>query len=289
MYFDTEKDGRMMFAIPRDGKTYVGTTDTFYKGDIVSPRMTKADRDYIIDAVNYMFPEVKLTVNDVESSWSGLRPLIHEEGKSASEISRKDEIFFSQSGFISIAGGKLTGYRKMAEKIVNIVAKDLGINKPCTTDKIPLSGGDFGGAENFASFVEEKVKVGVALGLSKNEAEKLIHLYGTNVNEVFHIIRTRGTEGEKYGLSKEVFASLVYSLENEMVTTAVDFFNRRTSAIFFNIAWVEQWKNPVLQYMKDHCHWTKEQYNYNKNKLEEEIEHATTPVDEEEKVESMSI
>ena len=72
-----------------------------------------------------MFPDVKLTVKDVISSWAGLRPLIYEDGKSASELSRKDEIIVSPSGLLSIAGGKLTGYRLMAKKVADIAARDL--------------------------------------------------------------------------------------------------------------------------------------------------------------------
>lgn len=75
VYFDTP-DGRMVFAIPRNGKTYVGTTDTFYNEDPVSPKMTSSDRSYIIQAINYMFPDVKICEEDIESSWAGVRPLI---------------------------------------------------------------------------------------------------------------------------------------------------------------------------------------------------------------------
>ena len=122
VYFDTE-DGRMVFAIPRDGKTYAGTTDTFYDQDPINPKMTEQDRNYIIEAIHDMFPSVKITGDDVESSWAGVRPLIYEEGKDPSEISRKDEIWESKSGLITIAGGKLTGYRKMAENVVNRIVR----------------------------------------------------------------------------------------------------------------------------------------------------------------------
>ena len=77
VYFDTP-DGRMVFAIPRDGKAYVGTTDTFYSEDPINPRMSEEDRRYILDAIHYMFPSVEVTEKDVESSWAGIRPLIHE-------------------------------------------------------------------------------------------------------------------------------------------------------------------------------------------------------------------
>ncbi|WJH35645.1 glycerol-3-phosphate dehydrogenase/oxidase [Paenibacillus sp. CC-CFT747] len=74
VYFDTP-DKRMVFAIPREGKTYIGTTDTNYTGDIENPRMTAADRDYLLEAANGMFPSLELAPDDVESSWAGLRPL----------------------------------------------------------------------------------------------------------------------------------------------------------------------------------------------------------------------
>ncbi|MCK9911577.1 glycerol-3-phosphate dehydrogenase, partial [Microbacteriaceae bacterium K1510] len=85
---------------------------------------------------------------DITSTWAGLRPLIHEDGKSPSELSRKDEIFHSPTGLITIAGGKLTGFRKMAERVVDLVMKQLSQEEarectPCTTDRIVLSGGNF--------------------------------------------------------------------------------------------------------------------------------------------------
>ena len=122
VYFDVP-DGRMMFAIPRGKVTYFGTTDTNFQKDKNTVETSIVDVSYLIEAVNNMFPEINLTIADIQSSWAGLRPLIHEEGKSASELSRKDEIFVSDTKLISIAGGKLTGYRKMAERIVDLVAK----------------------------------------------------------------------------------------------------------------------------------------------------------------------
>lgn len=94
VYFDTP-DGRMVFAVPRDGKTYVGTTDTVFRDDPAHPLISEADRNYVIDAVNGMFPDIQIDAEDVESGWAGIRPLIHEEGKSPSEISRKDEVWVS--------------------------------------------------------------------------------------------------------------------------------------------------------------------------------------------------
>ncbi|CAJ1002041.1 MULTISPECIES: glycerol-3-phosphate dehydrogenase/oxidase [Brevibacillus] len=275
VYFDTP-DGRMAFAIPRAGKTYVGTTDTPYDGDLAHPVMTVEDRDYLLSAIHYMFPEVGIRAEDIEASWAGIRPLIYEEGKSASEISRKDEVFRSPSGLITIAGGKLTGYRKMAEKVVNIVAQELGVQAGCTTDRIALSGGKVGGSAGFASFVARKTEEGMAAGLSREEAERLVRRYGSNIDRLFAIIRERGQEAKRHQMSLEVFTSLVYALEEEMAVTPVDFLLRRTSSLLFDIAWAKRWKEPILSFMKQYGNWSAEQADAYRRELEQQI-HDMTP------------
>lgn len=274
VYFDTP-DGRMAFAIPRAGKTYVGTTDTPYDADLAHPVMTAEDRDYLLAAIDYMFPEVGIQAEDIEASWAGIRPLIFEEGKSASDISRKDEVFRSPSGLITIAGGKLTGYRKMAEKVVNIVAQELGVKAPCTTDRIPLSGGKVGGSAGFASFVGKKTEEGMSLGLGREEAERLVRRYGSNVDRLFAIIRERGREAARHRLSLEVYASLVYALEEEMAMTPVDFLLRRTSSLLFDIEWANRWKEPVLNFMKWYGNWSAERTDAYRRELERQIRDMT--------------
>ncbi|WEG17581.1 glycerol-3-phosphate dehydrogenase/oxidase [Alkalihalophilus pseudofirmus] len=283
VYFDTEKDGRMIFAIPRDGKTYVGTTDTYYEADIAHPRMTIADRDYILEAANFMFPSLHLTPEDVESSWTGLRPLIYEEGKSASEVSRKDEVFTSDSGLLSIAGGKLTGYRKMAERVVDDVCKKLSIKAVCQTDSITLSGGHVGGIDQFQAFLEQQTREGVRLGLSENTAYGLSKLYGSNVTKVYACLRQTKRHAEAFHLPKELLAQLRYGIEEEMVATPLDFFNRRTGALFFNIQWVIEHKEAVLRYMKSVFEWSEEEAAMHEEELNREIHFARTPVADENK------
>jgi glycerol-3-phosphate dehydrogenase len=287
VYFDTPfNDGRMMFAIPRAGKTYVGTTDTNYKGSITHPRMTTEDREYILKASNFMFPDLNLVPNDVESSWVGLRPLIHEEGKDPSEISRKDEIFLSDSGLITIAGGKLTGYRKMAESVVNLVLTQLSGNSKgyptCSTDRITLSGGHVGGSAGYQSFIQAKVAEGMKLGLTKVEAEKLVTRYGSNISHLYDVIKKSGHEAKELGLSLEVYASLLYGIQHEMVTTLTDFFSRRTSALLFDIKWVQKWKEPVCKYMSTTLGWSKEEELRHREDLENQIHDAVVPLDHEE-------
>ncbi|WP_408009798.1 FAD-dependent oxidoreductase [Pseudalkalibacillus sp. A8] len=280
IYFDTP-DGRMVFAIPRDGKTYVGTTDTTYDSDITTPRMTYEDREYVLNAIDFMFPDLKITAEDVESSWAGLRPLIHEEGKDPSEISRKDEIFISDSGLITIAGGKLTGYRKMAASIVNLVSEQLseegfGTYPGCKTKHLPISGGDVGGSTNFQAFKKEKAEQGVRLGLDENLAKILVQRYGSNIDHVYDIYTSLEDEGS---MPKYLQAILQYSIDTEMASKPIDFFIRRTGALFFDIEWVYKWRRPVIERMAVQLGWTNEEKQRYEAELQEHLTHSTTPLD----------
>ncbi|MCM3726141.1 glycerol-3-phosphate dehydrogenase/oxidase [Neobacillus cucumis] len=283
VYFDTP-DGRMMFAIPRDGKTYVGTTDTFYDRDIVHPKITVNDRRYIINAIHYMFPDVQINDEDIESSWAGVRPLIHEEGKNPSDISRKDEIWKSDSSLITIAGGKLTGYRKMAETVVDLLVEQFnaeeGIKYPgCLTKVLPISGGDVGGSKNFEHYVGENMSKGLKAGLSIEEAEQLTRLYGSNVETVFNLLEKNLEDYKLYRMPRTLFASLIYGIEEEMAVTPVDFFYRRTGAILFNIDSVKKWKKQVIDYMEKRFNWTEQDKNSYSLALEEALKAAELPVD----------
>ncbi|WP_108670259.1 glycerol-3-phosphate dehydrogenase/oxidase [Peribacillus acanthi] len=283
VYFDTP-DGRMVFAIPRNGKTYVGTTDTFYGEDPKYPTMTSDDRSYILESIHYMFPDVSVTERDVESSWAGVRPLIHEDGKDPSEISRKDEIWISDSGLITIAGGKLTGYRKMAETVVDQVADEMKSNRyklfsSCQTKTLPISGGDVGGSKNLQKYIEEQVKLGVEAGLSSKEAKEMAHTYGSNVGKVFELIKKHQRVAAKFGLPLEVFGKLEYSIREERIATPVDFFLRRTGTLLFDIYWALTWKDKVIEYMTNAFGWNKEQKQLYIDDLMREIRNAQNPID----------
>jgi glycerol-3-phosphate dehydrogenase len=279
IYFDTP-DGRMVFAIPRDGKTYVGTTDTDYTGDTVHPLVSEEDRDYILAASNGMFPDLKLTAEDVESSWAGLRPLIYEEGKSPSEVSRRDEIFVSPSGMITIAGGKLTGYRKMAETVTNLLATKLqeagrGTFKSCSTKTLPISGGDVGGSRQFPSYINKMTEAGVKLGLSKDAAEKLVRRYGSNVTVIHDLIRTEKGIVNSPDLPPELRAELLYAIEEEMAVKPVDFLMRRTGAILFDMDWARRWKEAVIDCMANWLAYSDEQKRQYTQELELEMAAAS--------------
>ncbi|MBU8731650.1 glycerol-3-phosphate dehydrogenase/oxidase [Cytobacillus oceanisediminis] len=284
VYFDTP-DKRMVFAIPRDGKTYVGTTDTFYNSNPVNPKMTADDRTYIINAINFMFPSVKIVEDDIESSWAGVRPLIWEEGKDPSEISRKDEIWESDTGLLTIAGGKLTGYRKMAETIVDLLAEKFKQESNRTfsgsiTKTLPISGGNVGGSSKFQEFVRFQTEKGTSIGLSAEQSRHLVKMYGSNVGIIFNMIETKRSEAENYGLPIVLWAKLKYAIEHEMAATPVDFFNRRTGALLFDIETVRNYQKQVISYMADAFKWDIAAGNNFENQLNQELSFAVKPADQ---------
>lgn len=247
VYFDVP-DGRMIFAIPRGRITYVGTTDTNYDSDKDDVRTDLADAIYLISAVNNMFPSIELEMSDIESSWAGLRPLIHEEGKSASELSRKDEIFTSDSGLISIAGGKLTGYRKMAERAVNRIARKLEEDHSieldeCRTDQIPLCGSDFTKFKQVKKYIEEVASKLEPEGFQHYDAWYLVTNYGRQTDRILENYRNLKDKDPHWRLMK---AELHFGLEHEMIQNPMDFLIRRTGRLYFDIHSVRQYQDKVI-------------------------------------------
>jgi glycerol-3-phosphate dehydrogenase len=248
VYFDVP-DGRMMFAIPRGHVVYLGTTDTSYYDSLEQPKATREDVDYILSSVNSMFPTVQLGEKDVISSWAGLRPLIHEAGKSPSELSRKDEIFVSEGGLISIAGGKLTGYRKMAARVCDRVAKWLQAYRGKTTqaaatEQISLCNNAFANreaVENYTAQVAERIAPD---GLDKAYAQFLVFNFGAATDTIlttFDNIKSQHTDIQV----AMALAELDYCYHNEMVATLSDFLIRRTGRLYFHRRTVEPLVRPL--------------------------------------------
>lgn len=257
LYFDTY-DERMIFVIPREGKTYIGTTDTFYNGDKLNPSISDDDKMYLLKCVNDYFTGHSLKPADIESCWSGIRPLIRKPGKKPSEISRKDEIFVWRSGLISIAGGKLTAYRKMAQEIVDLLAKKISKTEKrklpaCSTSHILLSGGKTG---NFSEFVKIKIPALTALGLSVEEATSLVNRYGSEIDELYTIMENlKEKEDPAHNLTLVLRAELLYAIHQEMCFTPSDFFIRRTGMLYFDIDSVKKYKTALINYMREILGW----------------------------------
>lgn len=275
-YFDVPQDNRMLFAVPRQRSTYIGTTDTEFKGDKNHVMANQEDVDYLLKGVNSMFPSLHLTTKDVESSWAGLRPLIFEEGKNASEMSRKDEIFESETGLISIAGGKLTGYRKMAERILDRVSQRMKerykISFPDTdTATIVLTGGPFKDKKDVKRYIKT-IQQQLPADLSDNAAEYLVSNYGKQTEIILKHMTSFSNDSAEIALAR---AELKFTVENEAVHTAMDFFNRRTGRLYFNLPSIAPVKTAIMADLQKYFNWNEAHLAQEERALEIAIEEAS--------------
>ena len=215
-----------------------------------------------------MFPSVRLKKEDVVSSWAGLRPLIHEDGKAPSELSRKDEIFISQSGLISIAGGKLTGYRKMSERILKEIKKKNDIYRlsqpigPSKTKAIKVSGNPFDSEKAMTDFLENLCN---QYPDHKKEVRRLFFRYGSNTQTILEETLHRMNTLQVPFAEAIQFAEVKYGIEEEMVHTLSDFAIRRTGMLYFEPHRLQDSLESIAANMQEVCGWSEE-------KMAEEIQ-----------------
>jgi glycerol kinase len=278
LYFDVP-DGRMIFAIPRGKVTYVGTTDTNYSGSLDRVVVTKDDIHYLLDAINNTFPDITLQETDTESSWAGLRPLIHEEEKDPSELSRKDETFISNSGLISIAGGKLTGYRKMAQRVNDTVLKQLKEKyaekfEDSRTEHIALTSHAMRNSKEVANYQKNLTETLESLGVEDAEYKGwyLTTTYGKQAELIKKKINYfRDADANDRLLRAELWYSVYY----EMTNSLADFFVRRTGRLYFDINTVTQYRQIAVEDFVNYLDWTETRVQQENKKLDELIYDAT--------------
>jgi len=230
--FQSPIDGRVMFVLPWGQHTYVGTTDTDFSGSPAEVRADAADVDYLLKSANSVFPEAALTHADVVSSWAGIRPLLAPRKGAGSEsaTSREHEIWWDRSGLLSIAGGKLTTYRVMAEQVVDRAAKRLktahGVESGVSpTEHLPLPGTP---AEPWPEFDKRIRADALALGLDDDAGYHLARAYGEDADEILSAVRAdpslggRIAEGFPY-----LWAEVPHAVRREMAMTLEDLLIRR--------------------------------------------------------------
>lgn len=228
------RDNRVQFAIPGRGYVYAGTTDTDFEGSLDEPGVTAADVDYMLETLDFHFPEARIGADDVTATWSGLRPLIYEEGKSASEVSREHAIPEIEPGFFSVEGGKLTTYRVVAAQAVDLVSPHMRRGRPgldleaCRTRREPLPGGR--GIRSEADLDEWTARTGEMLGLDAARARHLVETYGSRVQAVLPWVeREPAPLGEQL---PQTWGELQYVIEHEDVRDLEDIFLRRTEVYY---------------------------------------------------------
>lgn len=219
---------RFLFVIPWLGRTLIGTTDTDYDGDLDDPAATTEETNRVLESAARQFPAANLSAADCISAFAGLRPLVSSQGASTAKLSRKEDLFEGESGLITIIGGKLTTYRRMAERTVDIVARKLEsnprMNRRSLTEQIELAGGRLE-----RDIREEAERAAIAYGVSVETATHLIETYGGNYRAVLEIasesdeLKSPLTSGLPH-----IEAEVIYAARAEMIVTVEDFLARRT-------------------------------------------------------------
>jgi glycerol-3-phosphate dehydrogenase len=219
-------DRRSMFAIAWGPQTILGTTDTAYHGPLNALALTAEDLDYVLAAGNAVFNN-GLGADDVVSAWVGVRPLLREgeatEGDILSDMSRRHTLLDGPAGVVTITGGKLTTYRRMAKDVVDLLVDRDGRRARCRTDGIAL-----GSSQPFRNLLATTEASAVPLGLGAQSAKLLARQHGDAAPDVLALIATDPSLSAP--LSREaayVFAEVVYAARYEGAATLDDVFSRR--------------------------------------------------------------
>ncbi|HZS42256.1 MAG TPA: glycerol-3-phosphate dehydrogenase [Polyangia bacterium] len=218
---------RVVFCIPWGDRTVIGTTDTFYDGRPEDVRADGADVTYLLGLANYYFPDAKLTPDDVLATYAGLRPLVKPDADvaNASDVSREHHIV-SRPGLVTVAGGKLTTYRRIAAEVVDRAGEQLGGVGPSTTSERSLPGSE--GLTDYAgvtALADELASGGVVDGAV---AKHLANTYGVRARSVVERVARDPSAGAR--LDPElpyIFAQVDVAAEEELAFTVEDVLGRR--------------------------------------------------------------
>jgi glycerol-3-phosphate dehydrogenase len=208
--------GRSIFALPWLGRTLVGTTDNDYEGPLDHIQPSTDDVEYLLAACREFFA-VELAFADVTGAYAGVRPLVSRDDKKSVDISRRAELFETSSGLVTITGGKLTTWRRMAKQTVDRIVEREGRDAPCRTHEIPL--GQPIDAEQMP-FVE---------GVEEASYTLFAGRYGYAALELLAIawehpeLRRPIVAGQP-----DLLAEAVFAIRNEQARTVADVLLRRT-------------------------------------------------------------
>ena len=255
-----KRDGRVIFVLPWGRLTLIGTTDTDFRGDPDDVVPNAEDVGYLLESVNEAFPAAHIGSEDVVSAYAGLRPLIHARpGEKESDISREHEVLEDPDGLISVAGGKLTTQRAMAEDVVDRVCKRLGRAVACSTVAAPLGPHD-AGKDAF-----------VAMGFNE---ETSIHLSPRCEPDALRRwldeprARERITSDLPY-----VWAEVCEAVEAEMALTLPDVLVRRLGLFYEDREQGRSVARSVAERMAGHLAWSEERIRSEVTEYEELVAH----------------
>ncbi len=218
----TEKS--VLFVIPWGRHWIIGTTDTDWDLDRDHPAASRADIEYLLEHVNSVLSS-PLTEADVEGVYAGLRPLLHGESESTSQLSREHAVSSPVAGLVTVAGGKYTTYRVMAEDAVNAAGRGLDKRVPRSCTKVtPLVG-----AEGYQVAWNRRERLAAESGLHVARIEHLLRRYGTRVDELLALVVERPELKEPLpGADDYLAVEALYAASCEGALHLDDVLTRRT-------------------------------------------------------------
>jgi glycerol-3-phosphate dehydrogenase len=223
-YLFQNADRRVVFAIPFESDfTLIGTTEVDYRGDPAAAAITDAETDYLLSTVNGYFRE-PVTRDDIAWSYSGVRSLVDQPGAAARKLSRDYVLDVDrQKGppLLTVYGGKITTYRKLAEAALAQLAPFLGAKPPWTANA-PLPGGDTGDMTKFAKQCDRAYPF-----MGERDLHRLIAAYGTRVKQIIGAAGSEADLGRSFGAGLTE-AELSYLMTEEWARTAEDILWRRS-------------------------------------------------------------
>ncbi len=222
-------DGRLFFVIPWLGYSLIGTTDTDYTGDVDYVTADADDVDYLLTAAQHVFPS--LNRDDIHYTEAGLRALVLSGDKSASDTSRAHKLIDhertdSLNGYISLLGGKITGYRGISEETVGLACKKLGRKTPCKTAESPLPGAPAVSHEDIQQAARQS-------GIDESTVAHLAAIHGSRFSKIINLA-TKDPTGKQPLCSHfpDIVAQVWHAVEEESALTIGDFLLRRGAAGF---------------------------------------------------------
>jgi glycerol-3-phosphate dehydrogenase len=224
--FTSPMDGRVMFVLPWGEWSYVGTTDTDSPQSPDDVTVDEQDVTYLLRSANALFPGAHLTPDDVTASWAGLRPLIAANpSASTASVSREHRIVRGPEGVFTIAGGKLTTWRRMAAQLVDQVFRILPHHRKSRDRALswtePLPGGEAAALDGFRAG-------GGEIGLSGETVSHLVGRYGTEAPAIYNLCREDQRLAQKvHPDHPAIGAEVVFARQREFAILVEDVLERR--------------------------------------------------------------
>ena len=223
-------DGRVVFNIPWGSTaTIIGTTDTFFEGDPGDAHADSADVDYILRVANFVFPEAKLTREDVVATYTGLRPLMLEEGVDEGATSREHAVIEDEGAVFTIAGGKWTTHRRMGKDVVDRVVQRLELDcRACSTAGAPVE--DLGTPMVGPADTRAVRDLARREGIEPEVVARLSKHLGRGMREAIERMREDSSLKEPVVDGQPVLMGEVFAwARHEQAMTLTDALDRRTS------------------------------------------------------------